>query len=478
MTTCPTCGAKNDPANRFCDQCGTRLASEAAPAPIAGGVAPDQPTVAAPVCPTCGSTVLPGEAFCDNCGADLTALTAAPAVAAPAPTLPAADAPTMMATPPAPSPEAPTPAAGSEVTCPICGSPAMPGERFCDNCGADLTVPAPKFDETPAAPTEAAPTEAPIVSPDDATMLVPPSSAADTASSEASPEASPAQSVPADEAAPDDATMIAPIAEAAPQSTPMVPVPPPAPADAEPAPGAAPGTPAADPSTTQPASAEAAPASTGDNSAERQRLEELVAAHRDTVAQYEQMASRYPAGSAPAFITAGLDAARAELTKAEADLAALIGGAPAPAALAAPAVAEAAPALAAPETAPPVAAPPISMPAPEPPPAPAPAGPRLVLADGQEIKLPTDRAEIIVGREDPVSNIFPEVDLTPHGGEAGGVSRQHAKITTSGGQWMITDLNSTNYTRVNGDRLEPNVATPLPDGAKVQFGRVAATFHL
>ncbi|MEI6180751.1 MAG: FHA domain-containing protein [Chloroflexales bacterium] len=43
---------------------------------------------------------------------------------------------------------------------------------------------------------------------------------------------------------------------------------------------------------------------------------------------------------------------------------------------------------------------------------------------------------------------------------------------------MITDLNSTNYTRINGTRLEPDVPTPLPDGARVQFGRVALTFHL
>ncbi|NTU84020.1 MAG: FHA domain-containing protein, partial [Chloroflexales bacterium] len=113
-------------------------------------------------------------------------------------------------------------------------------------------------------------------------------------------------------------------------------------------------------------------------------------------------------------------------------------------------------------------------------PRPAPAtGPRLVVVDGGAVlTLPADKAEIIVGREDPVSNIFPEVDLTPFGGEMGGVSRQHAKITNSGGQWLITDLNSTNYTRLDGTRLEPNSAMPLHDGARVQFGRIVVTFHL
>src|SRR5687767_4331628 len=94
MSTCPNCGAQNDPANRFCDQCGTRIeASAPAAVPVA---ASDMPTMmAAPACPNCGSPVLPGEAFCDNCGADLSAALAAPtAAAAPSPAT-SADAPTM-----------------------------------------------------------------------------------------------------------------------------------------------------------------------------------------------------------------------------------------------------------------------------------------------------------------------------------------------------------------------------------------------
>jgi pSer/pThr/pTyr-binding forkhead associated (FHA) protein len=77
-----------------------------------------------------------------------------------------------------------------------------------------------------------------------------------------------------------------------------------------------------------------------------------------------------------------------------------------------------------------------------------------------------------------VSNIFPEIDLTPYGGELGGVSRQHAKIVHIGNQWSIVDLNSTNHTRVNGQRIEPQTPTPLSDGTKLQFGRLVATFHL
>ena len=161
----------------------------------------------------------------------------------------------------------------------------------------------------------------------------------------------------------------------------------------------------------------------------------------------------------PAAVVTGLNDARATLARAEADLAALGAGV-------APVVA----------VTPPVA--PAATPAATPV-APPPAGPRLVVVDsGQVLLLPTDKNEITIGREDPVSNIYPEIDLTPHGGEQGGVSRQHARLINSGGQWMLCDLNSTNYTRLDGVRLEPNKPQPLHDGAKVQFGRVALTFHL
>ena len=107
----------------------------------------------------------------------------------------------------------------------------------------------------------------------------------------------------------------------------------------------------------------------------------------------------------------------------------------------------------------------------------APAAPRLVFDDGKELALPADKREIIVGREDPISGIFPEVDLTPFGGETGGVSRQHARLNHTNGQWTITDLNSTNYTRVDGAKIEPSVSVQLKSGSRLQFGRVAMTFQ-
>ncbi|WP_255603459.1 FHA domain-containing protein, partial [Oscillochloris sp. ZM17-4] len=195
-----------------------------------------------------------------------------------------------------------------------------------------------------------------------------------------------------------------------------------------------------------------------------QLLEAEIGRQQQIIAQFEQMQTMFGAAT-PTAVVAGLDEARTALAKAQADLAALTGGV-APVAPATPAT----PVVPTPDPMATIPAPPPATPAPT---------PRLVVVDGGQIlSLPTDKAEIIVGREDPVSNIFPEVDLTSFGGEAGGVSRQHAKITHSGGTWTISDLNSTNFTRVDGARLEPYVETPIHDGARIQFGRVVTTFMM
>ena len=129
-------------------------------------------------------------------------------------------------------------------------------------------------------------------------------------------------------------------------------------------------------------------------------------------------------------------------------------GAPAPAANATPAPA-------------PVAAPAVSSPA---------LTARLIVeADNQEFDL-SGKDTILLGREDAVSNIYPDVDLTPHGGEEGGVSRLHARIFYDNGQYMIEDENSTNFTFVNRQKLAGKTPTPLRDNDEVRLGRVLLRF--
>ena len=110
--------------------------------------------------------------------------------------------------------------------------------------------------------------------------------------------------------------------------------------------------------------------------------------------------------------------------------------------------------------------------------APAPAGlhPRLLVeADNQEFDL-TGKDNITLGREDAVSNIYPDVDLTPHGGEEGGVSRLHARIFVENGQYMLEDENSTNFTFLNRQKLTAKTPTPLHDNDEIKLGRVLLRF--
>lgn len=100
----------------------------------------------------------------------------------------------------------------------------------------------------------------------------------------------------------------------------------------------------------------------------------------------------------------------------------------------------------------------------------------VVISTGAELSLP-EQEEITVGREDPSSGIFPDVDLTPYGGEDGGVSRRHARMLHIGDDYFVEDLQSTNYTKLDGQRLPAHVRERLEDGARLDFGRVAVIFR-
>ncbi len=501
MITCPHCGASNDPQNRFCDQCGYRLAGDAPHAP---------PVVqAASVCPTCGAAVVPGEAFCEQCGAALE------------PIAPLAGGPAAM-------PHATVAPSGGGVICPACGHLNLPGDAFCDNCGASLVVigkgeatamsdsPTPTVnphDEPPAAEHAV-----PVVAED---AVAPPAAdelpAADEAVAAPAPAAGEgpglAEAQQAAPAAPADALLTAETpAAAAPAPMPVAPAERPSDRDARRAEwereiaaqeaiiaqlepvaqvlGA--NTPAGVQQSLDAARAardraraeleSLKPPEPAIDPAEVARLEGEIAAQEAIIAQLEPVAQALGANT-PAGVQQSLDDARAARDRARAELAVLTGGAPAPAATPTPA-AEAAPTAEATPTAPPAAeevpvppAPALAA-APVPAPTPVPSGPRLVLEEsGRVIALPLDRAEITIGREDPVSGIFPEIDLTPFGGEAGGVSRQHARMVRTGAGWTIVDLNSTNYTRVDGVKAEPGVAVPIHDGSRIQVGRLELTFY-
>jgi predicted amidophosphoribosyltransferase len=122
---------------------------------------------------------------------------------------------------------------------------------------------------------------------------------------------------------------------------------------------------------------------------------------------------------------------------------------------------------------------PAAASAPAPPPAPAMPvqNPRLIVqSSGATLNLAAGKNEYLIGREDPVSGSFPDVDLVPYGGEEGGVSRRHAQIARNGGQFSIEDLNSVNYTFVNRQKVAPGAPHPLQDGDEIRLGRVVLQF--
>ncbi|HEY0069000.1 MAG TPA: FHA domain-containing protein [Chloroflexia bacterium] len=100
----------------------------------------------------------------------------------------------------------------------------------------------------------------------------------------------------------------------------------------------------------------------------------------------------------------------------------------------------------------------------------------VIISTGAELPIP-DQEEIMVGREDPSSGIFPDVDLTAYGGEEGGVSRRHARLLHINGEYFVEDLQSTNFTKLDGQRLPAHVRERLEDGARIDFGRVATIFR-
>jgi predicted amidophosphoribosyltransferase len=128
-------------------------------------------------------------------------------------------------------------------------------------------------------------------------------------------------------------------------------------------------------------------------------------------------------------------------------------------------------------TPPPQPSPMAPAPSPAYPPGPAVQGRLVVQGTNATLPFPPGKTEVIVGREDPVSGIFPDIDLTDHGGDEGGVSRRHARIFVQGTQVLIEDLNSTNYTYVSQQKLTPGQPHPLNDGDEVRIGRVKLGFY-
>lgn len=104
---------------------------------------------------------------------------------------------------------------------------------------------------------------------------------------------------------------------------------------------------------------------------------------------------------------------------------------------------------------------------------------RLISSNGTIIHFPPSTTNTwLIGREDPVNDVHPEIDLTPYDPDRT-VSRRHARITlTAGNQPTIVSITKTNWTRINGTRIETGQPVLLCPGDRIELGRCVVTFDM
>lgn len=95
----------------------------------------------------------------------------------------------------------------------------------------------------------------------------------------------------------------------------------------------------------------------------------------------------------------------------------------------------------------------------------------------QEPLLLDAKDKYVVGRADSQSGNFPDIDLTPFGGVEEGVSRVHACFQRTEDALTIIDMNSSNGTYLNGQRMVPNQPRVLQDGDEVRFGKLVTRVY-
>jgi serine/threonine protein kinase len=101
----------------------------------------------------------------------------------------------------------------------------------------------------------------------------------------------------------------------------------------------------------------------------------------------------------------------------------------------------------------------------------------VLIAVGENTRLPLPAPDLIVGRRDPQRGVTPDVDLLALDHQQT-VSRRHARFTRRGGRYFIEDLNAYNRTRVNGLPLVPHQEHELHHGDTVRLGNVELRFEI
>ncbi len=93
-----------------------------------------------------------------------------------------------------------------------------------------------------------------------------------------------------------------------------------------------------------------------------------------------------------------------------------------------------------------------------------------------------EKSDNLLGRRDPMSNIFPEVDLSKYDPQTK-ISRRHARIWREGNSFLVEDLGSSNGTTLlppvnDSVRLLPHQPHTLTNGDKIRLGDTTLHFTI
>jgi len=97
----------------------------------------------------------------------------------------------------------------------------------------------------------------------------------------------------------------------------------------------------------------------------------------------------------------------------------------------------------------------------------------LLFRDTDETMILTLDRDVVLGREhNEYGTPQPDVDLTPFGAVEKGVSRMHLKFVREMDTLMVIDLNSSNSTFLNGQRMMPFESRILRDADELRLGHL------
>jgi pSer/pThr/pTyr-binding forkhead associated (FHA) protein len=96
----------------------------------------------------------------------------------------------------------------------------------------------------------------------------------------------------------------------------------------------------------------------------------------------------------------------------------------------------------------------------------------LFLVDSKKVIPLTGRTEYTLGRIAEGQPILPDVDLSSYDAYTHGVSRLHAAVKMYNQRVVVVDLGSSNGTRVNGQKIVPNIDYPLNNGDIIALGKL------